>query len=913
MKDLKEKRRIRIPATTAGDFSNVGVELIDGVPSLLSATPTETSIDLAWTNSSSNEDGILIERGLNGVDFAGLNVVANGVDSYSDETAEIDTDYYYRVTAFKGHSFSDASNVAQGSMLNPFANSIFQSGDFDFVNNLWLDESGNENNAALVQSNCGTVLISDKLIFKTNLAGIVGDWEVTNSGTAIGFVAASNQIQFSQAGTIYNVRVKNTVIGVEYFYPISTISKIVYDCSGNGNHLTYYYQSLALFSANKQNDFHYNLMKGGSTLTDELFTNSNLEGTFTSGLASGVLNTGTLSKTEENSIVHSGTKAQRFTANSGYGVYVNVDAIKGDTINFQAWVYVVSGGVDLSFDATYTNYRLYEASETSTIIGEWQLLQAHISVKNTGTVKCRILSTVSASTIIVDDISVKLKGEVIRIPALESGLTDAVGNAMDVLPQTTKYVETAVNMPTELSAFDKNSFFFTGETANNAKLNNLQLALSNLVTDNNIFYDENDKKLVVFEAPQNSTSVTRILNKWGKSLVRLFRDYRSDFIYDWANTINVHYVNQNYRVGVSKNRYIHWSDDNGQNWSAGYDYTAISTNVSLISITSKGSIIVFRNDNTIQRSSNGAVSFQTITPLGLDGNALVKHTPSNPLLPGIYYTPYKRICDVYDSSADTNIICWGSWGNKNDSNNPTYLFYSIDDGATIKAFYLFGQNPSYTDNGTLLGDSENSLIVRHIHEISHNIYDGSFYVSTGDNHVTDEIHILKFDYDSGLDEWSVPIDLLDNSTQRQRMVQLGFDADGYMYYGSDGDPSVITQNDIAYNVWGLYKCKIEDVSDLSKHIELFASNDVIVNYLYDNGTIAFSVTKQHDSLQDTNFYVSINKGATWMQADFTDYSYYIDPNQEYYNPVYPDLVLVDSDKNYLVKCGFGSFFMNVVN
>lgn len=810
------------------------------------------------------------------------------------------------------YAFSGITQV--GTLTNYFSNTIFSSGEFDFTNNLWLDKSGNGNNAELVQSNCVTVDIADRMYFSTVLVGNLGDWVITSQGTAVPYIFANNNIRFTTEGTLYNMRVTNSVLEIEYFYPMCENSRTMYDCSGNGNHLTYYYQTIQVLTAAKQNDFHYNLKKGGSLWTPELFPTGNLEVAFTSGLALNLSNSSTLTRTEENIIVHSGTKAQRFTANTGYGVYLNIDARKGDTIYFKAWVYVVTGSAELSFDATYTNVRLKEPSEYSSTTGQWEYLEAKVKARSTGPVKCRMLATSDASDVIVDDISVRIKGQTILIPALESGLSDAVGNVMDVLPETPEYVETSINMPIALADSDRNNFFFTLEIANNVKLNNLQLALNNLVTESTIFYDSVSKKLVVYSANQNNVSVKRLMKYWNKPNLRLFRDYRNDFIYDWYNTINTQSVSRNYFVGIRQNRYVHYSADNGNTWSTGFDWLVafggVTIDISLLTITSKGSILVFRSNNTVYRSADGGVSFQEITVLGLDGNPLVKHTPSDPAYPGSYYCPYKRICDVYDSDTNTNVISWGNWGNKTEGNNPTYLYYSADDCATIKAFYLFGQNPAYMDGGILLGDAANDIIVRHIHEISYNPHDASHYVSTGD--ASTEIRVLKFAYNKVLDTWSVPIELLQNATQRQRTIQLGFDEFGYMYYASDGDPGVITQNDIVYNTWGLYKCLIEDLSDLSKHIELFTANDVIVNYLFDSGTIVLSVTKQHDESQDTNLYVSTDWGNTWLQEDYSAYSYYIDPDQTDYNPTNPNLILVDSDKNYLICGEQGSFFMNIL-
>jgi hypothetical protein len=94
-------------------------ENINGNPTNLTLTEQEESIDLAWTNGSTNEDGIIIERGLDGESFAGLDVLSNGTVGYSDTATEQEIEYYYKIRAFNGHSYSQYSNTVQGTLLNP--------------------------------------------------------------------------------------------------------------------------------------------------------------------------------------------------------------------------------------------------------------------------------------------------------------------------------------------------------------------------------------------------------------------------------------------------------------------------------------------------------------------------------------------------------------------------------------------------------------------------------------------------------------------------------------------------------------------------------------------------------------------------------------------------------------------------
>jgi len=85
----------------------------NGDCSLLSITvESDSKITLNWTNGSTNEDGISIERSTDGSSYSSIDTTGSGVESYSDETCNPSTRYYYRVRAKKGSLYSDYSNVA---------------------------------------------------------------------------------------------------------------------------------------------------------------------------------------------------------------------------------------------------------------------------------------------------------------------------------------------------------------------------------------------------------------------------------------------------------------------------------------------------------------------------------------------------------------------------------------------------------------------------------------------------------------------------------------------------------------------------------------------------------------------------------------------------------------------------------
>ena len=107
---------------TAGDsaWSNEACDTTPAAPSPpaaptnLSATAVDyDTIDLAWTDNATDEDGFLIQRKLGpGGTFANLDTVGVNQTSYNDNTCDPETNYCYQVRAYNGGGDSAWSNEA---------------------------------------------------------------------------------------------------------------------------------------------------------------------------------------------------------------------------------------------------------------------------------------------------------------------------------------------------------------------------------------------------------------------------------------------------------------------------------------------------------------------------------------------------------------------------------------------------------------------------------------------------------------------------------------------------------------------------------------------------------------------------------------------------------------------------------
>ena len=100
---------------------------------------------------------------------------------------------------------------------------------------------------------------------------------------------------------------------------------------------------------------------------------------------------------------------------------------------------------------------------------------------------------------------------------------------------------------------------------------------------------------------------------------------------------------------------------------------------------------------------------ETLT-VGADSYALVQfhfHAPSEHTIDGVH---------TWDVDGKEMLV-WGNYCNVMGGAVPVNIFYSTDNGQTVKIAYAFGQNPYYRDNGarggstgTLLGDPDNPVI-----------------------------------------------------------------------------------------------------------------------------------------------------------------------------------------------------------
>jgi predicted phage tail protein len=79
---------------------------------LVATAVSATQINLTWTDLSSSETGVKVERSLNGTSFTQIATAGANATGFSDMNVTSKTKYYYRVRAYNASGNSGYSNTA---------------------------------------------------------------------------------------------------------------------------------------------------------------------------------------------------------------------------------------------------------------------------------------------------------------------------------------------------------------------------------------------------------------------------------------------------------------------------------------------------------------------------------------------------------------------------------------------------------------------------------------------------------------------------------------------------------------------------------------------------------------------------------------------------------------------------------
>jgi len=328
---------------------------------------------------------------------------------------------------------------------------------------------------------------------------------------------------------------------------------------------------------------------------------------------------------------------------------------------------------------------------------------------------------------------------------------------------------------------------------------------------------------------------------------------------------------ENKAFGFGEGR-IFLSEDNARTWphSAAFPGTE---HITFSGILKNGNVL-FATRTKLYLSTDNLKTYRQITVKDRDGRPYIPHTPRNPNRPGWYFHPLDGV-HTWDVDG-SEMLVWGNYCNVLGGAAPVNIYYSTDQGRTVKIAYSFGQNPRFQDKApqeadgkeaALLGDPDNPVICRHIHSVAYNPAENAFYACTGDidrghGH---ECHWLRGTYDAQQDAWDWKVLVSVNSNSRYKSGGINF-VDGRLYWASDANgPNGPRPHDR-----GIFRCDPADLAKPERHTMLFNPEYESANMIIQDGVI-LSAHYAPASPYSTGLIISPDMGKTWAQYDLKQF------------------------------------------
>jgi hypothetical protein len=310
------------------------------------------------------------------------------------------------------------------------------------------------------------------------------------------------------------------------------------------------------------------------------------------------------------------------------------------------------------------------------------------------------------------------------------------------------------------------------------------------------------------------------------------------------------------------------SEDNGQTWPHRADFMD-AQHVTFSYFLRNGNLL-FATRNRLFLSTDNLKTITPVTVQDTHGVDYLPHTPRNPANPGWYFHTLSGV-----SSWDIDgreILLWGNYCSVIEGAAPVNLYYSTDNGRTVKIAYAFGQNPYHRDNGSggggpegdLLGDPDNPVFCRHIHSVAYNPAENAFYACTGDHDRAEgyECHWLRGVYDWSSDTWDWKVLVSDKFNSRYKSGGINF-VDGMLYWISDA-------NGPEPHDRGIFRCAPADLAEPKAHTRLFHPRyECAIMLIQDQLILATHLAPA--SPFSTGVILSPDLGRTWVEYDLKEF------------------------------------------
>jgi hypothetical protein len=306
------------------------------------------------------------------------------------------------------------------------------------------------------------------------------------------------------------------------------------------------------------------------------------------------------------------------------------------------------------------------------------------------------------------------------------------------------------------------------------------------------------------------------------------------------------------------------SEDCGKTWPHVADFPEAQDIT--FSVLLKNGSVLFATRERLFLSTDNLKSHREIIVKRPDGSDYLPHKPVDPKNPGWYF--HSLDGEHCFEVGGREMLVWGNYCNVLGGAVPVNIYYSTDNGETVKLAYAFGQNPRFQQKGAapdapLLGDPTNKLIARHIHNVTYNPAEDAFYACTGDIDRGDgkEVHWLRGTYEAKADAWDWKHVISVDSNSRFKAGGMNF-IDGRMYWIADANgPAIANRHDR-----GIFTCLPVDFTDTSKHTLLFNPMFESANMLYQDGIFIATHCAPASTYQNGIIWSS-DKGRTWTQHD----------------------------------------------
>ncbi len=318
----------------------------------------------------------------------------------------------------------------------------------------------------------------------------------------------------------------------------------------------------------------------------------------------------------------------------------------------------------------------------------------------------------------------------------------------------------------------------------------------------------------------------------------------------------------NKAFGFSDNS-VFLSEDNSHTWPHRKAFPN-AHNITYSHIFENGNIL-FATRTKLYLSTDNLQSYNEITLKYPDGRDYLPHTPKDINLPGWYFNTLDGVNSWQIDGRE--MLVWGNYCNVVGGPTPINIYYSTDNGQTVKIAYTFGQNPyrKYADSsGMLLGDPDNPIFCRHIHSVAYNPAENAFYACTGDGDYPTgyECHWLRGVYDAAKDSWSWKVIVSDRLNSRYKSGGINF-VDGQVYWISDA-------NGPEPHDRGLFRCDPADIPNPEKHTMLFNPKyECGIMTIQDGMILAGQIAVASPFTLGIIF--SPDLGNTWVEHDLKDY------------------------------------------